>query len=812
MKLVLKNFRCYSSKTFEFEDDTTTLISGPSGQGKTTILLAIQFALYGLPNHKYLISHTMASCEVILFYKNFKIKRTRKPNILNVNMDGVEYEDKEAQSIINKYFGLINSAVFFMDLSHTEKMQFLEKIVNGEYDVNDLKNKIKIKLSELSKEIATLDGQISTTENMLQIIQKPEKVEKPNPITFFGDKEPSSYEDLILWRQSIIKQLDNVRIIQCEFERLCTEQNLIQSELGGYQNLNLNVESDIKKETENMEDLTNKNNYWNTIKSKNLMVEETRKELKKYEDLTEDLNKLKIDLERITNIINVCTRHKKLHELFQIKQKYETALKLEKTEWLERKTFLTTQINNFSVPKEDLSSLEQILQRVRDCKTFNSQYNIDDIRGQIEALKACFYKNYKCPMCNYYFYINMNTFELVNHNHKVNLPSYPEFQTIKSTLQKMELLYDQLKNNYEFLKNNNETRLQETIKLIKDFTQLKKELTKYDRFEPSKLVLFLEDSLKPLKVLQQEKVSGCENCENCENCDAIDELKDKKRDLTIKIDRLLIKDSLLSKIDNVESYDEKEHLNILWLIKTKNESLKGLYTELEKVKNFVRLNSRLNDIRCKIKKLNFNVDFKPQLEQTLLEIELGLKYHTKLQQYTNFNKELKKYKKVKDTLKMYFNSKINTERIYHKMCIFKQKVIESEHESLEGIVATINSHLAILLKEFFCESFGDPIDIYLELVSEKRPQVNTVINYRGHRVDYKSLSTGEIARVKLAFDLTFKEILGEQIIMLDECTANLDQELSTKIFNKIQSTFPSKTILVVAHQVVMGTFDHLLHL
>jgi ABC-type transport system involved in cytochrome bd biosynthesis fused ATPase/permease subunit len=98
------------------------------------------------------------------------------------------------------------------------------------------------------------------------------------------------------------------------------------------------------------------------------------------------------------------------------------------------------------------------------------------------------------------------------------------------------------------------------------------------------------------------------------------------------------------------------------------------------------------------------------------------------------------------------------------------------------------------------------------LESEKRPQVNTIINYKGNKVDYKSLSTGEYARLKLAFDLTFKEILGENIIMLDECTANLDQDLSTKIFNKIKATFPSKTILVVAHQVVMGTFEHILHL
>ena len=108
------------------------------------------------------------------------------------------------------------------------------------------------------------------------------------------------------------------------------------------------------------------------------------------------------------------------------------------------------------------------------------------------------------------------------------------------------------------------------------------------------------------------------------------------------------------------------------------------------------------------------------------------------------------------------------EQVYLKTLLFKQKVIEAEHESLQFMIEIINSHLSVLLQDFFSESFGDPIQIYLELESGKRPQVNTIINYKGNKVDYKSLSMGEYARVKLAFDLTFKEILGENIIMLDE--------------------------------------------
>ena len=48
MKLILKNFRCYESQVFDFHDKGLILISGQSGLGKSTILNAIQFCLFGI--------------------------------------------------------------------------------------------------------------------------------------------------------------------------------------------------------------------------------------------------------------------------------------------------------------------------------------------------------------------------------------------------------------------------------------------------------------------------------------------------------------------------------------------------------------------------------------------------------------------------------------------------------------------------------------------------------------------------------------------------------------------------------------------
>ena len=50
MNLKLKNFRCYESATFTFDDDGLSLLYGKSGKGKSSILMAINFALFGTGN------------------------------------------------------------------------------------------------------------------------------------------------------------------------------------------------------------------------------------------------------------------------------------------------------------------------------------------------------------------------------------------------------------------------------------------------------------------------------------------------------------------------------------------------------------------------------------------------------------------------------------------------------------------------------------------------------------------------------------------------------------------------------------------
>ena len=818
MKLTLKNFRCHINQTFEFDDDTITLITGPSGCGKTTILLAIQFALYGSINHKFLVSHNKVNCEVNLIYKNFKIKRTKRPNILTVNVDDKFYEDKEAQVILNKYFGLSNLPGFFMDLSHLEKMEFLEKIVNVNCDVKDLKNKIKTEISNLNKEMAVFDGQIANTESMLKIVQKPDKVEKPLLDVALKELNKLSKNEVILKKEETINKLKIFNLTTKKYNELKVELDLIQNEIESFGVLDHQIEDQIKKLSNDLLDLKVKNNHMNKLQNKMCVVEESLKDLKNYEHINDTIDlELKKEISIVDEKIEQYLKYEELQNYHKLNNEYNEVLNLEQFDWKCKVESLQNKINNIDMDKVDIDNLfyqEQIYIKLKDIKIFNSKHNLIEINDEIKALKLKFFKHYNCIKCNHVLTINMDTFQMVDLTLDEPQESQNEkdiiLEKVKFDLNKLQNLKLKLKENNNFLRGVNESDLMEKITITKKYNELISDLNLLGSFKPSVLLSKMEKKLKKLKL------NFTINDDNIIMLDNLDVLKDKRRDLTIKqneiYQQLKIKNNLLNKIIVEEIYSKDEHQKIINFIESKTKTLNSANVEWEKVKSVRRLQNRYNTVNLDIEQLSYDAKNVPQLEHLLHNLNLVLEYHIQFDQYKSFQVQLCKYKKVKDTLTSLNQKKKIMEQTYLKTLLFKQKIIESEHESLQFMVNIINSHLSVLLQAFFSESFGDPIQIYLELENGKRPQINTIINYKGNKVDYKSLSTGEYARVKLAFDLTFKEILGENIIMLDECTANLDQDLSTKIFNKIKSTFPSKTILVVAHQVVMGTFDHILQL
>ena len=71
------------------------------------------------------------------------------------------------------------------------------------------------------------------------------------------------------------------------------------------------------------------------------------------------------------------------------------------------------------------------------------------------------------------------------------------------------------------------------------------------------------------------------------------------------------------------------------------------------------------------------------------------------------------------------------------------------------------------------------------------------------------LSGGEKSRVVLAFALALGEMFNTQVMLLDEC-GQPRSRTHGEVMDGIREHFPDKLVVVIAHQVVAGAFDHVI--
>ena len=176
IKLILENFKCWDKKVLTLPENGIVLLNGKSGVGKTSILQAIYFAIYGkgtnLPRYG-----SNGKISVQLEFPFVKIKRSKKPNRLTVQLkNGFVLEDVPAQEHLNKAFGTnfevtsyiqqkgLNS---FLTSSPAEKLEFLERMISNEFDITNFKTKLKSLISAMNKEHQTIQGENSTLKELV---------------------------------------------------------------------------------------------------------------------------------------------------------------------------------------------------------------------------------------------------------------------------------------------------------------------------------------------------------------------------------------------------------------------------------------------------------------------------------------------------------------------------------------------------------------------------------------------------------------------------------------------------------------------
>jgi ABC-type lipoprotein export system ATPase subunit len=128
MKVYVNRFKCYGTQVVrEFNVNELTLISGESGIGKSTLMEAILWCLYGGMQHIYPSGSPSTAKNptyVILEFPGFAIRRSQPPNTIEVNINAESaapaqrLENQAAQAYIESVF---DNRDFFLSSSYIQQ-------------------------------------------------------------------------------------------------------------------------------------------------------------------------------------------------------------------------------------------------------------------------------------------------------------------------------------------------------------------------------------------------------------------------------------------------------------------------------------------------------------------------------------------------------------------------------------------------------------------------------------------------------------------------------------------------------------------
>jgi energy-coupling factor transporter ATP-binding protein EcfA2 len=799
MILKLTNFRCFEYKEFLFEeDDNFILISAPSGSGKTTILLAIKFALYGIGNK--VVKFDKTSCKVELEIMGFKIVREKKPNrlVLTVGEENI-YEDKVAQNIINEKFSEINDFSNFITLTPMDKLEFLEKFAFKDINIVEIKNRCKSLISERNNDLNKTISQMEIIENTVKELNNPEEIKFPFKI------KKNDYE--LFQKNEKIKSKNSDIIIK----KLRAKLEILQIELNDVRVLKTYINS----KNENIENLINKLEKL-SLEEKSIYYKGDS-ELEKYE------RNLKIKLSNKKLIIlkeklkDYTDKHDEIISDAKIKSANDI-LKIDETLWKEyskdeaeetikdtksclkdaqKILFLRKQIFE-EIDIKELENNKEELENFRD--------NLDDQRNILENLKK---QNnvYSCPSCETKLYFNDDNLHLIENFS----PSELDIENVKkdivilqNKIKKLEKLIPDIENKIE---NNSrlETQILEILSQYEDDID-EESLTDDLRYIQNYYECQIKKEKKKTELLENNFISSFENdiknikseinkLENHLDEDEFEELDEEELRNIIINEKKLKENIERIKIDKKQF--EEESINS----KNKNKELEQKHiSKYHEIKDDKILSHEILDINNQIQ------ENEQKKVQSLLNIEKIEKYNEYLSVKNNYDSWENKLNIIKD-------KEIEDKKKYSSALMLKEKISEAENIVLMNIINSINYYAKIYLDLFFVD---DPISVILSAFKEtkkvNKPSINIEIYYKGMECDLNMLSGGEIARVILSYNLALTEIFNIPLLMLDETTANLDQELTNVVFDGIKENFKGKKVLVIAHQVIDGIFDKVVNL
>jgi len=799
MHLTLENFRCHGKLKLEFPDSGLVLVSGDSGAGKSTVLNAIQFALYGSVKKPYPLNGKK-SCKVTLTYKNMTIMRSKGPNRLVVTHSGKHLEDDAGQHLIEEHFNMTEDEFLassyirqkqlgsLLYMTPQQQLAFVEHIAFQNVPIDKINEICNSKTRDLKSKIRELEGGISVLET--QLAELPQ-VEKPD----LSDRKAERIRDELKSLHTDFQEAsERLRELE-EFQNKQELKEQYQSEL---------ADLTLKDETRSFSLRSQLNDTW-TVEEKN-RAKEYHKDLEKVldyldqlreldeddeiqqletrlkttlenevEDSSDSIRKVSSERENAAKISDLSTRQSHLLERL-----VESGLLNEVPEYDSDLTEIKAQLNT-----KELSETIQKYQRERSRLT--EEVNSAKLA---QCLKSC-------PHCGHK--VRIQNGDIVAAEDEVEY----DLKSLTKSLSRIERKLE----NLETTKDLYLTTLTEMNQLPDTFTSpvnvkkldrklatLREKQEVYNQHRET--VSRLQTRVETLKHQTQKHKSKLTSL--------VDEITQKLalENVTIKeVSRLLKKQSL---------YIEEQT--------TLEEQMNQIRTELAKDPYRALINSLKEKISLIMIPENLRKDLKSARKrhaELTTQLETLSDRQQLLETYDQWKRHQETIETLKDTIQKERGKVVETARKLEGFSNLTKHIKDAEHLSLDKTIAGINYEAQQYLDNMFEEPIKITLQTFRQLKTSKsvKSQINTTIEYRGYEYDtIDQISGGEQDRVSLAYTVALSSMYQSPLLLLDECLSSLNRELNTHILMHMKQLSSTRLVLVVSHEAERGLFDRVVHI
>ncbi len=806
--LKLENIRSYNSEQIFFPEGSV-LLSGDIGSGKSTILLAIEFSLFGFNkadvSGDQLLRHGKHEGSVELCFeiqkKTVIIKRVlRRTNTVKqehgyliVNNEKIDCTAVELRTRILELLGYPLSMV-----SKTRDVLYRYTVYTPQDAMKQILREDKEQRLEIIRKIFNVDKYKRIRENT-QLIAKELKIKKllyEQQIADLLQKQKQLEESLAKKTKFVVSLVDGKKQQQESaviLLKLQNEYQELEKKIVAMRSLQQEINF-LKQQLQTIELQEQKSTAYTNQLQQQLEIERQKiiafpiiKSPSKNElELTQQLDALQKELQQLEQQLAHSLQQQSFFENNNLQLNQEISLLKRSVAQKEEKQ---NELQTILIALQEKESLEteivvrdkllaEILQQITETETLSVVSA--QAKEKITTLN-------QCPTC----------FQIVSEQHKhsvitdaaeklINFEG--KIHNLKQRKQKNEESLEKIKLQYSAL------LLQEKKQLIlqQELKQMDEKLTQLAEKEKQ-----LQDLSNQQEQLQEKLAQLIEKGINSQNKQQLQENiantkkeLDESRDYTAKQKE---KESLQRLIDEKEAIILERTKELNALIETKKQAIKKIAENQELAATFVDLQSLYDD-----KKKQLMLQTEQEKKIAIAIAQLTIETAAIDETITQVNKEIEEKMIVKEKLLK------TTELIHWLQDKFTPFSALIERQILHTLYREFN--------ECFITWFGILVDdetLSVRLDEDFTPS----LQQNGYDTDFENLSGGEKTAVALAYRLALNKVINDYVgniatkdlIILDEPTEGFSYDQLDKIKDVLEQ-INIKQVIIVSHEAKVESF------